>query len=346
MGDLKHILPIEANYTLKHLKERIQQIVPAVEESTLASDHRVFLLDVPAYGNIGDQAIAFAMESFIADILPEYKQIEITENQLPASIKWLKKTIRDNDIICLTGGGNMGVIYQRYESVRRLVLKSFPKNPIVIFPQTFDYGSDSYSKKELERAKQVYGAVKKLVLCARDEESYMKMQVAFPKAKVIFCPDIVLYLDYRNTFKKTDSIGICLRNDKERVLTDAQQDQLYEMYPKHCKLTTMDETELPITHKNRRTVVERKLREFGEKRLILTDRLHGTIFAFITGTPCIAFPNTNGKVERVCKYLSENGNVLFTDNVETEFSTIVGTYGTIRDRFDELTNAVRSIANR
>ncbi len=342
--DLKHVLPIEINFALKHFKERIKQIIPAVEESSLASDFRVFFLDVPAYGNIGDQAIAFAMQTFIADILPDFKQIEITEDQLPASIQWLKREIRAYDIICLTGGGNMGVLYQRYESVRRFVLKCFPSNPIVIFPQTFDYGSDSYATRELERAKRIYGAVTKLVLCARDEESYVKMKDCFPKAKVLFCPDIVLYLDYRNIFEKKGGVGICLRNDKERVLTDAQHEQIYKMYPEHTTLTTMDETDLPITYKNRKIVVERKLREFGENRLILTDRLHGTIFAFITGTPCTAFPNTNGKVERVCRYLSENGDVLFTDSVETGISSVNGMIGTVKNRFEELANAVRGVA--
>ena len=344
--NIKHVLPIEANYALKHIKDSIKQIVPTVEKPSLASNRRVFFLDAPAYGNLGDQAIALAMESFIADVLPDYKQIEITEDQLPASIRWLRNEIKANDIICLTGGGNMGVVYQRYESARRLVLKNFPNNPIVIFPQTFDYGLGPYATKELERAKQVYGAVKTLILCARDEESFIKMKAAFKKANVLFCPDIVLYLDYRNTFEKKGGIGICLREDKERVLSDAQHEKIYKIYPESSRLTTMVETELPITYKNRKTVVERKLHEFGEKRLILTDRLHGTIFAFITGTPCIAFPNTNGKVERVCKYLSENGDVLFTDNVETEFLDIAGKNGTVRDRFEELANAVRGVANR
>lgn len=344
MLDIKHILPIDVNYSLKHLRDYIFQTIPVVQKTSLASNRRVFFLDAPAYENIGDQAIAFAMESFIADILPEYSQIEITEDQLPASIHWLKKEVKVSDIICLTGGGNMGVMYQRYEAARRLVLKSFPNNPIVIFPQTFDYGSDSYDRRELEKAKQIYGTVHKLIVCARDEDSYINMKAAFPKANVFFCPDIVLYLDYRNTFEKKGSIGICLRNDRERILTDAQHDQLYRIYPEYSKLTTMDDTDLPITYKNRRKVVERKLREFGENRLILTDRLHGTIFAFITETPCIAFPNTNGKVERVCRYLSKKGDVLFTDNVETEFSTIVGKNETMRDRFEELANAVKSFA--
>ena len=129
----KQILPIEWNYRLRHLLSGIEKIGPDLEVGTLEANERVFFLDAPAYGNIGDQAIAYAMESLISKILPNYKQIEITEDKLPSCLSWLKQNIRDNDLICLTGGGNMGVMYQRYESVRRLVLNTFPHNKIVIF---------------------------------------------------------------------------------------------------------------------------------------------------------------------------------------------------------------------
>ena len=45
--------------------------------------------------------------------------------------------------------------------------------------------------------------------------------------------------------------------------------------------------------------VERKFDEFRRARLVITDRLHGMIFAAITGTPCIALNNSSGKVEGV-----------------------------------------------
>ncbi len=44
---------------------------------------------------------------------------------------------------------------------------------------------------------------------------------------------------------------------------------------------------------------ERKFDEFRRARLVITDRLHGMIFAAITGTPCIALNNSSGKVEGV-----------------------------------------------
>lgn len=345
MMDIKHILPIEVNYAIRHAKDRFQQTYVDYEPEALASEKRVFFLDAPAYGNIGDQAIALAMETFMADVLPDFKQIEVTEDMLLSSMKWLKSTIRKDDIICLTGGGNMGVMYQRYESVRRLVMKNFSDNPILIFPQTFDYGDTRYAIRELKRAEKEYGLVRNLVICARDEESYEKIKEHFHKSNVIFCPDIVLYLDYRKKFDKTEDVGICLRNDKERVLSEIQHKQIKEIYPQAIELTTMDETELPITWRNRKDVVERKLKEFGTKRLVLTDRLHGTIFAFITDTPCIAFPNTNGKVERVCSYLSQNGNVRFTKTVLGVTPEPENSNGTVMNRYGELLDAVRNMAN-
>lgn len=343
--NLKQILPIETNYKLRHLQEWKKNSHPDyISLDMLKANKRVFFLDVPAYGNLGDQAIAYAMETFIARILPDYTQIEITEDKLPAYLKWLKATVKENDLICLTGGGNMGVMYQRYESVRRLILSIFPQNPIVIFPQTFDYGETPYALKELNRAKLVYGSASKLVLCARDEESYEGMKENFPNVKIVFCPDIVLSLDYRNQFNKTDEVGICLRNDAEGVVGTGDLEKLAATFPRYVLLSTTNNNDAVINFQNRKGIVEKKLQEFGTKRLIITDRLHGVIFAFITGTPVIALPNTNGKVEKVCRYLSPNGNVIFTKSVDDIPKFEMKPHGTVMERFGEITDVIRSIA--
>lgn len=344
--DLKHIFPIELNYKLRHICEWNQDKQLYLEPWADGNRKRVFFLDAPSYGNIGDQAIAYAMESFISKILPDYIQIEITEDKLPSYITWLKNEIKEKDIICLTGGGNMGVKYQRYESVRRLVLKTFPNNPIVIFPQTFDYGSDFYSRKELMRAESIYGNVSKLVLCARDEESFEKMRESFPNVKVIFCPDIVLTLDYRDHFERTEDIGICLRNDSEHVLSEDKMQKLYDMYSGYVALSTTYSDDVPLNYNNRREAVEIKLQEFGSKKIIITDRLHGMIFAFITGTPVIALPNSNGKVERVCKYLSSKGNVVFSRDINICPKFEKKANETMVNCFGELEDAIKGIAEK
>jgi pyruvyl transferase EpsI len=51
--------------------------------------------------------------------------------------------------------------------------------------------------------------------------------------------------------------------------------------------------------------------------MVVTDRLHGMIFAAITNTPCIAMGNINGKVKSVYEtWLSNNQYVKYANNVD------------------------------
>jgi len=46
----------------------------------------------------------------------------------------------------------------------------------------------------------------------------------------------------------------------------------------------------------RYVVLDSKFDEFRKAKLVITDRLHGMLFAAVTGTPCIALDNKSGKV--------------------------------------------------
>ena len=59
------------------------------------------------------------------------------------------------------------------------------------------------------------------------------------------------------------------------------------------------------------------LNEISQLDIVITDRLHGMIFCYITGTPCIAFDNDNHKIsETYKKWLEETCNyiILLEDN--------------------------------
>lgn len=345
--NLKHIFPISINYKLKHFFEFINQTIPSVEEKNLTCQKRVFFLDTPAYGNIGDQAIALAMRNFISDILPEYGQIEITEDLLPQSMKWIKSTIKKGDLICLTGGGNMGTLYQRYEAVRRLVIKTFHDYPIVIFPQTFDYDDSRYSQKELKNAKKIYSLCDKLILCARDEHSYNIMRNTFPNIKVIFCPDIVLYMDYKNNIERKYSVGLCLRNDKEKSISEDFSACIKSKYKEANYISTTKNLS-NISWKNRENIVNKVLTEFAQNQLVITDRLHGVIFSYITNTPCIALPNSNGKVEYVCNYLQKSGNVFFCKHKDDLQKHILKNHqnNSLKQDFHKLADNIKKYVNK
>ena len=46
----------------------------------------------------------------------------------------------------------------------------------------------------------------------------------------------------------------------------------------------------------RKSVIVNKLKEFAGAQLVITDRLHGMVFCYLTNTPCIVFSNYNHKV--------------------------------------------------
>lgn len=149
-------------------------------------------LDAASYNNLGDQAIAYAMSEFLKNEFKDYKYIEVSDNEIVRNIKYIRKNTNSKDIICLTGGGNMGTLYPRYEAIRRMIIKNFPNNKIVIFPQTIDYENNKYGKKEFEKSKKIYNKHRKLLICARENRSYKIMKEAYNN--VILVPDIVLYL--------------------------------------------------------------------------------------------------------------------------------------------------------
>lgn len=308
--NVMHILPIELNFKIINSLRRPKKKIISWNQNK--KNKYVYFLDTPEYGNLGDQAIAYAMMKFMNDFFPEYKQVEVQENQIYYNIKKLKNIIKPDDIICLTGGGNMGVLYQRYEAIRRIVIKSFPNNKIIIFPQTIDYGTTYYGNKEFKRAKKIYNNHKNLVIMAREEKSYKIMKDNFDKCNVILCPDIVLYLNYVDLCKKKDnSVGICLRNDKEKVVSNLDLKKINKLNCEVKETTTTASNIGEINIKNRKKVIEAKLLEIAQNKFFITDRLHGMIFAFITNTNCIALPNSNGKVEGVYKWIKNKGKVKF-----------------------------------
>ena len=67
---------------------------------------------------------------------------------------------------------------------------------------------------------------------------------------------------------------------------------------------------------------------FGRYKLVVTDRLHGMIFSFITETPCIAMRNYNHKVESFyewfdnVEYISLAENVNDVENMAKKFENV------------------------
>lgn len=264
-------------------------------------DKKIVMALAADYGNLGDIAITYAQKEFLLKNFKEYKIIEVLINDTYTSMKSLKKIVGEEDIISVIGGGNFGNIYSDIEGIRQFFIKKFPKNKIVCFPQTIDFTNDTEGRKKFKKAIKIYGNHKNLVLFAREEKSYKIMKENFKNNKVYLVPDIVLSLNKQEPKENREKITICFRNDKENKMTNNEKEKLVEMLRKKYKNDViMQDThigDVKINKEEREKYLEKIWTTFRKSKLVLTDRLHGMIFCAITGTPCIAFPNSNGKIE-------------------------------------------------
>jgi pyruvyl transferase EpsI len=283
----------------------------------------IFLLGTPVHTNLGDQAIAIAEMQMLKRLLPNTKVFEIAENDLDSVFGKTFKSIGSNDLILLHGGGNMGNRYLEREIQRRLIIKKFPNNKIIFFPQTIDFDDNVEGRIELERSRKIYSRHKDLVIFARETESYETMKKFFSNNSVMLAPDIVLQMnsDSQHTQEVRKGALMCFRNDGERMLTNEDhltiQSVILKKFGENFELTdtVISDPKLKITKDTRDDYVREKLVQFKKVEVVLTDRLHGMVFAFLTGTPCVVFGNNNHKVLGVYQWISKNRNICFCSNI-------------------------------
>lgn len=282
---------------------------------------KYIIFNVPNHGNLGDHAIWIAENKMLED--NDIKPFAVMSQNTKYFIEKYSGNIDKDDVIMITGGGNLGTIWEHEQIRVNEVLKEFKENKILIFPQTIFYSSDRHAMYALERDKKIYSQCKDLIICNRNKESYNFCVDNFKKNKILLCPDVVLYLNNfikcSSNYKRT-GIGICFRNDKEKTNSEHIKAKVLEDVSKKLKddkkyyFSTVTTTEPKYNYKKGMHDLSTLLKFVLRRRLIITDRLHAMIFATITNTPCIAFDNKSGKVKGVYEWIEkENDYVLFIE---------------------------------
>lgn len=275
------------------------------------------------YGNLGDVAITYAQEQFLGKMFPGYEIVDFPISQTLGNLKALKRICSADDVITIVGGGNMGDLYGDIELLRLMIIKAFPHNRIISFPQTIEY-IDAYKNRFLYNlSKRVYNSHKNLLMCARESVSYAKMQELYPQCNVCLVPDIVMTLDKRSDIVKREDniITLCIRNDKEKKKTALDEDLLKSQLIEQGYKLNLSDTHIGKSRMslNERETELRKIWDtFSKSKLVITDRLHGMIFAYITGTPAIVLPNSNFKVEKCYEWINDCGYIDFVKEPNNE----------------------------
>ena len=152
----------------------------------------------------------------------------------------------------------------------------------------------------------------------RDENSYNLMKKHIEK-NVFLVPDIVLYL-------KND----CIINERTCILTMKRNDHEGNSSEKISSLAKKIQTEFnfpiadidniknyKISYSNREEELLKQFNEISKAKIMITDRLHGMIFAIITNTPCVVFDNINKKISGVYNaWLKDCKNIYIVNETE------------------------------
>lgn len=248
------------------------------------------------YGNLGDVAITYAQKWFLEKIFPEYNVIEFEISKTFNGMKSLKQYIHEDDIITIVGGGNLGDLYDDIEFARQFMIVNFPKNKIVIFPQTIAFSESLLGQLRLLWAKVLYNAHKDLTVFVREDFSYKEYHSVFRRIEK--APDIVMSMDYEEPDGlERDGVTVCFRDDKENGIAMHIKDLLISEIRKQYHVQIKD------THvgnkndlKELYTELHKLIGSFQRSRVVVTDRLHGMILSYITHTPCIALCGGNKKI--------------------------------------------------
>lgn len=266
---------------------------------------RIFLLNIPSHGNLGDHLLSVAEQQFLHDNFPGFFLVPVTSADLYYSTRCALSAVKVDDILCITGGGFLGSLYQE-ETRFMKILTMFPKNKIIVFPQTIYYENNEKGKRMLSKAITNYQRHKKLFVIARDQNTYNLLCSTLMKGResnIALTPDMALYMHYNNNAKR-EGILWCMRrdveiNEKNNEIISLLREQVSNIEIKESDTDTY--VQYSISLDSEKQEVLKKINQFSKAQLVITDRLHGMIYSVITSTPVIAMDNMNGKIGLVYK---------------------------------------------
>ena len=317
----------------------------------LAVNSDVLYIGSPSHGNLGDQAISIATCRFLNNSGLNFDEISFDDYyQHYEYIHSLSPKL-----IILQGGGNIGNAWIVEEKLRWDVILSFPNSKIIVFPQTAWFENDINKETTIINIKNVYSSHKQLTIVAREKHSYNVLR-EMCSANVILCPDIVLSNTPKNKQMPIDKFVLVLqRKDKEK--DETSQKNIANLVACCEKLgykivygdTVVDKK---VDKTNRNFEVDQILKLVEKAYFVITDRLHGMIFSYITSTPAIVFGNYNYKVSGTYDILKEKHLILYLKDLgifdnflndvyeyyqsnDRVFETIFSAYGSLEEFFDE-----------
>ena len=224
----------------------------------------------------------------------DYEVVRFYRNEI-GTRRWSRtvKSARPDDIVLLQSGGDFGSYHAGQEDAwhdkRREILRQFPSNLSIQLPTTVYYHADERGRSTIARDQTVYGAANRLVLCR--EPASLKLLTESLDCNCRVLPDFVFYLRPRMSQARRKGALVILRGDRESKLGPNGGSRVKGMLEQRLQPVLVKNVQLApflMTDVHRSKYVAAVFRRYQEAELVVTDMMHGMIFAVINRTPCIA----------------------------------------------------------
>jgi exopolysaccharide biosynthesis predicted pyruvyltransferase EpsI len=264
----------------------------------------VYYFGAARHPNLGDLAQSVCIRKWISKHYSEYRLIEVETNIVVytyySALNRIRKHIKKDDLIVFQSGYTTTDLGGYADEMHRKVIKSFPKNKMLMLPQTIYF---QYKENEKRTSKE-YDLAENMLFLARDNKSFEKAKLMFQNIKIEIFPDIVTSLIGKYSFsEERDNILLCCRNDSEKYYSDSEIEELKKTLSNYNYVDVIDTT------KKKRDVVKRaeeyienEIISYSKYKVIITDRFHGTIFALAANTPIIVLKTKDHKVTEGAKW--------------------------------------------
>lgn len=300
----------------------------------------ILLLYRGLVNNIGDAAIQLGQHILIEKLKLKIKYCARSSEY---SSDIANKVINKNTIILISGGGSMGDFHVKAQLFKEEIVAQFPNNRIVILPQSIIFEN----KKQLIRARNTMIKHKKLVVFARDNDSYWTSKNELG-LKTELVPDMAYMIEKKSIVHKfnnsNNAILLLLRKDSEKKIntTDLEYRNKYiikdwpiigetivnKIYWKVLKILHL--ISVSLTKVNPIFInIEWSIKKYttyvrvydgiefiNKYKIIVTDRLHGVLIGRHLDKSVILIDNKTSKVKKFYKsyYINDN-KVNFISNI-------------------------------
>lgn len=279
------------------------------------------LVDLPYHSNIGDILIWEGERHFLSKL--PYKCLYKS-----SMYTYKKQNIDKNTIVLIHGGGNWGDVWRGSQEFHLKMIREYPHNKIIVFPQTVHY----HNLLNLNQDVAIASEHPNLIICARDSNSYDLLKRNYIFSTILLVPDMAfcIPLSYLAQYKKQcRNVHLFLkRSDKELApfnmdkfkfsyeVKDWPSMENKSMSALFLKVLTIAQRLklIPTTLVDyfaenfvRENLIKKGVKFLSKYDSIYTTRLHGAILALLLGKNFFLINNNYGKNKNFFKTWLDNG---------------------------------------